>query len=77
MANNRLRIKCRVCGKTFPVAKTMGGEYYLSPAFSADGLEDFFSEHAFCDKGTEGIGDEGDFCIAYEFPNEGQETFDD
>lgn len=76
MANNRLRIKCRVCGKTFPIAKSMGGGYYLSPAFSEKGLEEFLDEHTFCDKGDE-IGDEGDFCIAYEFPENGQETFDD
>ena len=75
MANNRLRIKCRVCGETLPVAKTMGSGYYLSPVFSAEKLEKFLDDHAFCDNGTGDIGDEGDFCIAYEFPEEGQEGF--
>ena len=74
MANNRLRIKCRVCGETFPIAKTLGSGYYLSPAFSEKGLAEFLDDHAFCRNGDE-VGDEGDFCLAYEFPAEGQETF--
>ena len=76
MANNRMRLKCRICGETLPMAKTMGSGYYLSPAFSIERLEKFLDDHAFCFRGEE-PGDDGDFCIAYEHPNEGQETFDD
>jgi len=79
MANNRMCLKCKTCGKWIPIAKSMGGGYYLSPVFSEERLNDFLDRHTFCIDGPDGAGggNEGDYCIAYEFPEDGQEGRDE
>jgi hypothetical protein len=68
MANNRIRFKCNVCGESMPLAKSVGGGYYLSPAFKASYLDDFLYEHAFCNANGTKESEEGDFSLEYEFP---------
>ena len=79
MANNRLYIRCRSCGKYIHIGSHMGHCYWTpSPDFQ-DKLDDFYQEHAFCQfdkdpKGADGFSDRGDFEIAYEIaPNDDKE----
>ena len=54
MANNRIYLKCKCCGKTLFLGKRLGGGYYISDYACYNGvpLEDrlnrFYDEHAFC-----------------------------
>lgn len=70
MANNRIGFKCNICGEYIPLAKSMGGGFYLSPAFSEENLAQFLDDHAFCDKGGDETGSEGNFDLVYEFPED-------
>ena len=77
MANNRIYIKCRACGKEFFLGKESGFGYYWHN-YHEDGehledkLNNFFDKHYFCDgcaeaqpNGIDGWPDH--FEIAYEF----------
>lgn len=61
MANNRMYIKCKYCGKYVCIAKHFGGEW--NPHFALEeNLGEFLEEHTWCgEKNTH-----GDFDIAYE-----------
>ena len=65
MANNRIMMKCLVCGETYPIAKTFGSGYALSNVFSEENLQKFLDDHTFCEKG-EAPGGEGEFGLEYE-----------
>ena len=51
MANNRMMIRCRSCGKTLVIAK-----HFLTPWRTVPNLDDklteFFNEHCYCNKGN-------------------------
>lgn len=63
MANDRIYIKCKGCGDTLYIGKSMGAGFYY-PGYTKPlekSLNDFYDEHTFC------CGhDEGDFEIVYE-----------
>lgn len=55
MANNRMYLRCKVCGKTYYLAKNFGEAFYLSYDYQypnaeefCKGLDDFFERHFFC-----------------------------
>lgn len=60
MANNRLFIKCKRCGCSVQINKTYGGPYYLYDEDVKD-LNDFFSEHAYCEPHNPVLSDGGYF----------------
>lgn len=69
MANNRIFIKCNVCGAVLSIAKSFGAGF--SPNVEVhDTLYDFMKEHTFCSQ--KGI--EGDFDLVYEFAPDGEEA---
>lgn len=72
MANNRLYIKCNVCGETLFIGKSFGGGFYYhnygdDPRSLAEKLNDFYDRHAYCSVGDT-WGDEGSFSLEYEEP---------
>lgn len=51
MANNRLYLKCDVCGEEFFLGKRFGDGYYLPPDIGGDirkELNEFFGRHEWC-----------------------------
>ena len=54
MANNRIFIRCKECGKYLFLGKGFGGAYYTSNKFYdkdlTTSLNEFYDEHAFCDR---------------------------
>ena len=48
MADNRLYLKCRVCGGTFFLGKRFGFGYYRNTEIKSDELLDFFDKHDEC-----------------------------
>lgn len=69
MANNRIFLKCRVCGKQFMLAKSFGtgffAENYHGKTFRQN-FNEFLDEHTFCLNDGSGDSDEGDFVLEYE-----------
>lgn len=69
MANNRMFIKCSICGEEMSLAKTMGHGYYV-PFYSklVSNLDVFLTAHRHEDKvkySTRGMHNEH-FVISYE-----------
>ena len=52
MANNRLFIRCKQCGKCIFIGKHFGGtlELNVEPESFVNALNDFYSEHFYCHK---------------------------
>lgn len=78
MANNRIYLKCNVCGKTLFLGKSyLEGFFYTNyeqfrdpnPATLEIKLNNFYDEHAYC----EGSHNDGDFSIEYENPLDSKE----
>ena len=66
MANNRMYMKCNICGETFFLAKSLGSGFYTS-RLNVNDFNIFLEKHAYCC--AEGkCGDEGDFSLEYEEP---------
>ncbi len=71
MANNRMYLRCKGCGKEFFLGKRFGGGYYISQYEQYKGvplmerLNKFYEDHEWC-------GDEGLDCfeLIYEDPPE-------
>ena len=69
MANNRIYIKCNVCGEYVSIAKSFGGAF--EPVVNIERkLFDFMKKHAWCGPAES----EGDFDLAYEFAPDGEEA---
>lgn len=69
MANNRIWLKCNMCGKQYLLAKSYGGGFYLPHTYSDAGLNQFFDDHAYCFQSeTHMLSVEGDFSLEYETP---------
>lgn len=69
MANNRIFLKCRVCGKQFMLAKSFGAGFFADNYHGKTFLQnfnDFLDEHTFCMNDGTGECDEGDFVLEYE-----------
>lgn len=66
MANNRLYIRCRVCGEELCIGKHFGYTYFTPDNETDKKLNEFYEKHAFCPKHQDGFADRGDFEIAYE-----------
>ena len=79
MANNRMYIRCRVCGEVIMIGKCYGDGYYTLDKNLNKVLDKFFDEHTYCSKevNKEGITEpkfiekervhmENGFEIAYE-----------
>lgn len=53
MADNRMYLRCRTCGRTFYLGKSFGS-YYILPSRYKVGMEEaineFYEEHSFCCK---------------------------
>ena len=64
MANNRIYLRCRTCGKGFFIGKGFGGPYSIDNVYFAkdnrinapnepdaflDALNEFYEEHCFCE----------------------------
>ena len=67
MANDRIFLKCNVCGEELFLGKSFFDGFYWEnyakePIHLEDKLNDFFDEHKYCN----GNGSDGDFDIAYE-----------
>lgn len=62
MANNRIEIKCNVCGKRLGIAKSMCKGFYTPPGLTIEKINEFFEAHAFC----HWSGCDGDFSMEYE-----------
>jgi len=69
MANNRMYLVCRGCNDGLLMGKTLGGGYYTFYDNMTKTLDDFYEEHAFCDKKNE-VNWENQFEIRYESANE-------
>lgn len=70
MANNRLYLKCSVCGETVFLAKSFSAGYYqavYSPEEQHRRLEEFYDKHAYCN----GSDSDGLFELEYEDPPDG------
>ena len=82
MANNRVYLKCRVCGKSIFLLKTMGrgwyypepsnpppsnGKNYCTPEEYMKRIEEFFTEHDECDERPRGIVNIGGTSIEVEY----------
>lgn len=54
MANNRIFIRCKECGKYLFLGKGFGKSYYTSNKFYEEdlitSLNKFYDEHCFCDR---------------------------
>lgn len=55
MANNRIYLRCKQCGKTLFLGKGFGGSYYTSSEFYKnkdllESLNQFYEEHTWCDR---------------------------
>ncbi len=50
MANNRMFVRCRVCGEIIMIGKCYGGSYYTPDKNLNEALDKFFEEHAYCSK---------------------------
>lgn len=71
MANNRIYLKCNICGKTLFLGKSfLQGYYYVNydqlkdpgaPSLE-DKLNNFYDEHVYCGDSSS----DGDFSIEYE-----------
>lgn len=48
MANNRMMIRCRSCGKTIIIAKHLLSPWHIVPQLE-DKLAKFFEEHYYCE----------------------------
>ena len=50
MADNRLLIRCRICGETVPIARVSAGELDWTPARgeAVDGWRQFLIDHGRC-----------------------------
>ena len=71
MADNELRLKCRVCGETFYLAKRFGLEgYYRNSKFNGDDLLKFLDDHHYSCAATLDYADDDIFDIDYEVPPE-------
>lgn len=69
MANNRMYIRCMVCGKTCLIGKSFGTGYAVPLAQAKNltaKLDDFFFEHSFCHNGELNVTCDGLYEIAYE-----------
>ena len=67
MANNRIFIKCNICGEKLFLGKSFyDGFYYenYNDVPLEDSLNDFYNKHTFCNSDLS----EGDFSIEYETP---------
>ena len=55
MANNRIYLRCKNCGKGFFLGKCYGGSYFTEDDYYKEGiiiaLNNFYEEHCFCNKG--------------------------
>ena len=67
MANNRLYLKCAICGKEFFLGKTFLDGYYNCHT-DMHGLNKFFDEHKYCHEGERECFSDGDFRLEYEIP---------
>ena len=74
MANNRIYLKCNVCGEMLYLGKSFAMGYYWenygklngdpnSPPLE-DRLNEFFDKHTYCNN----EGNDGDYSIEYESP---------
>ena len=67
MANNRLYLYCKSCGKAFgAIAKTMGNGWYASSDIKSDELNEFFDRHNKCNKHKANGMDEGYYDVIEE-----------
>lgn len=83
MANNRIYLRCRTCGKTLFLGKCFGDGYYTNNDYYKDNtflesLNKFYGEHNWCDGDpvdehlepkfvAKDVDNENNFEIAYEF----------
>lgn len=71
MADNELRLKCRVCGETFYLAKCFGLEgYYRNSRLDGVDLLRFLDDHHYSCAVTPDYADDDIFDIDYEVPPE-------
>ena len=72
MANNRMYLVCRICGKSLLIGKILGIEFYIPPCYSnclEKKLNDFYVKHSMgkCSKnGNNSISAENQFELRYE-----------
>lgn len=67
MANDRMWLKCKGCGETFLLGKTLCEGYYLfEPETFVRRLNDFFDKHAFCVEAENGGGKIQTFELVYD-----------
>lgn len=64
MANDRMYLKCKGCGKTILLAKTFCDGYVMF--HTTDEYNAFFEEHAFCNSENDNEGKYQDFTLEYE-----------
>ncbi len=69
MANNRIYIRCNVCGDVRSIAKSFGRGFFPNENVY-EILDDFMTKHRFCK--YESI--EGDFDLVYEEAPDGEEA---
>lgn len=71
MANNRMMLKCKVCGKTKVIAKRGLGEYreYRPNRNIERSLNEFYLDHWLCAIGSDNdeIDSDNTFELVYEF----------
>lgn len=65
MANNRMWLVCRGCGKKILLGKTMLSGYYVHYDDIQTELNNFYGEHAFCDEKEE-VYSENQYELAYD-----------
>ena len=68
MANNRMYIRCMVCGKICCIGKSMGAGYYFPYPMMDKKINQFYDDHAFCHDGElfEKLSCDGLFEIVYD-----------
>lgn len=50
MSDNRMYLRCKICGETILLGKCNCGEYTVFGSCIHNDLNHFFTEHAYCDK---------------------------
>lgn len=73
MANNRMYLKCDVCGEEFFLGKRFGEGYYLptsAPEKLCDELNEFFGRHEWCGHSQDHFVLEYEFGVEDYFPEE-------
>ena len=66
MADNRISLRCKVCGAEYVLAKRLGGPYYRSHVFGCKSFDKFMKDHEACFWKYEGKHHQ--FSIIYEDP---------